>query len=90
MNVLLRVTGFGLLLLLIILVPLYKIFGLSWEFWLALAVCLIFIIWSYFAYRKIYTLFPCPGCGYNMSYLQIRKTGKCQKCGYDMQDPEQK
>jgi hypothetical protein len=85
LNIILRVAGFGILIMLIILVPLYKIYGLFWEFWVALAACLVFTGWSYFAYRRIYSAVICPKCGFKLTYLQVRKLGSCPKCGRDLQ-----
>jgi hypothetical protein len=86
LNVVLRVIGFGLLVHLIVLVPVYKIFGLSWVFWTALAVCLVFTGWSYFAYRRIFAVLECPKCSFKMNYLQVKKAGTCPKCGNDLRD----
>ena len=84
MNVILRVAGFGILILLIVLVPVYKIFGLSYIFWIALAACSLTIWWAYAAYRKIYSKIVCPKCGFSMTYQQLRKSGECPRCGKDL------
>jgi hypothetical protein len=54
-NLILRVIGFGILILLVILGPIFKIYGVfSVPFWIALAFCAIFIGWAYAIYKKIY------------------------------------
>jgi hypothetical protein len=86
LNVVLRSTGLGLLIMLVILLPIYLIFGLGYVFWIALAVCLIFSFWGYAAYKKLYSAVLCPKCGLKMKYGQVRIQRTCPKCGRDLQD----
>jgi hypothetical protein len=86
LNVILRATGLGLLIMLVILVPLYKIFGLTYVFWIALAACVGFSLWGYAAYKKLYSAVMCPKCGFKMKYQQVRVSGACPKCGRNLQD----
>jgi hypothetical protein len=85
-TILLRVTGFGILILVAILGPVYKIFnGFSIWFWIALVFCAFLIFWAYAAYRKLYSLVECPKCHTKMTYLRVRESGGCPKCGEDVE-----
>jgi Zn finger protein HypA/HybF involved in hydrogenase expression len=86
-KLILRVAGFGILILLVILGPIYKIFGVSSiEFPIAAVVCAIFIAWAYFAYKKLYSTVECPKCGTETTYQQMKQLGKCPKCGKPNQE----
>jgi len=80
-NLILRVIGFGLLISVAILLPMYQMFGLAFQFWIALAVCVLLTYWTFVLYRKFLTIVTCPHCRYRMTYQTIRKTGKCPQCG---------
>jgi hypothetical protein len=78
------VTGFGILILLVILGPVYKIFGISFQFWIALAGCAMLIGWAYALYRKLYSISECPRCHYKTSYQRFKLAGRCPKCGKEI------
>ncbi|MBN1189400.1 MAG: hypothetical protein JXA46_06600 [Dehalococcoidales bacterium] len=84
MNAVLRSAGFGVLIMLAILVPVYKIYGMNFQFWLSLAACLGFTLWAYAAYRRLYSVVICPKCGMTTNILQTRKNSACPKCGRDL------
>ena len=79
-NNIIRAIGFGLLISIVILGPIYKIFGLAYEFWIALAVCVLLTCWAFMLYRRFVTIIACPKCRYRMTYQLVAKTGKCPKC----------
>jgi hypothetical protein len=84
----LRIAGFSILILLVILVPIYKMFGISNYFWAALAVCVLFILWAAAIYKKLYSNIECPKCHLKITQLHLRKTGRCSKCGAELKFPD--
>lgn len=76
----LRIVGFVILILLLILLPIYKIFGIAYEFWIALAVCAMLSGWCYILYRNLYSKVECPNCHHKMTFQQFQQTAKCPTC----------
>jgi hypothetical protein len=75
-----RVAGFGVLILLIILLPVYRFFGLAYEFWIGLAVCALLIFWCYKVYGRFYAIVECPFCRFKMTFQQFKLSQKCPQC----------
>jgi hypothetical protein len=76
--------GFSILILLVILGPIYKMFGVSYYLLAAFVVCAILIWWAYVIYKKLYSIVECPQCQFKITYQYLRQTGHCSKCGVDL------
>jgi len=79
-----RVVAFSILFMLAILVPMYKMFRLNCYFWAAVVVCGLFIWWAYIVFKKLYSIVECPRCHFKMTFQNLKRAGRCTKCGNDL------
>jgi len=79
-----RVVAFSILFMLAILVPMYKMFRLNCYFWAAVVVCGLFIWWAYIVFKKLYSMVECPRCHFKMTFQNLKRAGRCTKCGNDL------
>jgi hypothetical protein len=67
--------------MIVIVLPVYEIFGISPAFWIAIAACLCLAIGIYAIYLRLYAFTGCPRCHFKMTNLQMKQVDRCPRCG---------